>query len=435
MFSRSEKLFLLAYLTIQNHLGWLWKFIWNRRLRQGKETKETLKERQGVASIPRPKGPIFWMHGASLGEMQALMVLVNYLSPEFPDVSFLITTQTLSSRNVFLKTYASSRCIHQMFPQDHPKIVQCFLDYWKPNRACFFGEELWPTNLHLCFKNNIPLCVLDFHLSEKSYRIWKKAAAPLFRAVYKPLVQLWTSRIDCQKRFMAVTGQAMSVGPSLKWLASSLSYDEKELEHLRAYLFLDKDDSCQRPMVFASCIYPEEHDLIMNVYSTLKQSFPQLLLFYAPRRLEKISMPPQWKSHHRSKTPYPSAATDIFIIDTFGELGLFYALKPIVILGGSFFSKGGHNVLEPARMGCVVLHGPFMENNRESSLYLQEQKACFTIEEPILSEKLVTFLKLFLNHPTHRLQTQQRAFQALSDLSLKNQNFLENLKQHFFTLP
>jgi len=39
-------------------------------------------------------------------------------------------------------------------------------------------------------------------------------------------------------------------------------------------------------------------------------------------------------------------------------------LSPIVFMGGSLVPHGGQNLLEPARFGCALLHGPHVENFR-----------------------------------------------------------------------
>jgi len=47
-----------------------------RRLRRGKEHPDRMTERFGQASITRPPGPLVWVHGASVGEMLAVISLI-----------------------------------------------------------------------------------------------------------------------------------------------------------------------------------------------------------------------------------------------------------------------------------------------------------------------------------------------------------------------
>jgi 3-deoxy-D-manno-octulosonic-acid transferase len=43
-------------------------------------------------------------------------------------------------------------------------------------------------------------------------------------------------------------------------------------------------------------------------------------------------------------------------------LGLFDRLVPVVFMGGSLIPHGGQNLLEPAKIGCAIVHGPHMTN-------------------------------------------------------------------------
>ena len=61
----------------------------------------------------------------------------------------------------------------------------------------------------------------------------------------------------------------------------------------------------------------------------------------------------------------PDAATDIYVADTMGELGLIYRLAPIVFIGGSLVRHGGQNPIEPAKLGAAILHGPHVWNFAE----------------------------------------------------------------------
>jgi 3-deoxy-D-manno-octulosonic-acid transferase len=67
----------------------------------------------------------------------------------------------------------------------------------------------------------------------------------------------------------------------------------------------------------------------------------------------------------RSKGELPTADTELYIADTLGELGVFYRLCPLAVMGGTFVPHGGQNPLEPARLGAAVLSGPHIDNFRE----------------------------------------------------------------------
>jgi 3-deoxy-D-manno-octulosonic-acid transferase len=64
----------------------------------------------------------------------------------------------------------------------------------------------------------------------------------------------------------------------------------------------------------------------------------------------------------RSREELPSAATDIYVADTMGELGLFYRLSPVVFMGGSLVPHGGQNPIEAVKLGASIVHGPHVFN-------------------------------------------------------------------------
>jgi 3-deoxy-D-manno-octulosonic-acid transferase len=64
----------------------------------------------------------------------------------------------------------------------------------------------------------------------------------------------------------------------------------------------------------------------------------------------------------RSRGGQPGPETAVYICDTIGELGLFYRLAGVVLVGKSFVSGGGQNPIEPAKLASAILHGPQVAN-------------------------------------------------------------------------
>ena len=110
-----------------------------RRLKRGKEHPERLAERLGEASLERPKGPLIWVHAASVGEMLAAVPLIERLRAQ--GFAVLVTSGTVTSA-----TLAEQRLpdgvMHQFIPLDGPRFVQRFLDHWRPGLALFVESDL-----------------------------------------------------------------------------------------------------------------------------------------------------------------------------------------------------------------------------------------------------------------------------------------------------
>ena len=97
-----------------------------RRLKQGKEDPERLGERRGVASVPRPPGPLIWIHGASVGEVLAAAGLIDRLRAL--NVRILLTSGTVTSAAIVARRFPPD-VIHQYVPFDSPRFVSAFLDH------------------------------------------------------------------------------------------------------------------------------------------------------------------------------------------------------------------------------------------------------------------------------------------------------------------
>ena len=134
------------------------KSVLNRRLRSGKENPERIEERMGKPSIQRPSGTLYWFHGASIGESQSCLILIDRILKEESDAHILLTTGTLTSAKLVEKQ-SNKRIIHQFYPLDHPKWCSRFLDHWKPDAAFWMESELWPVMLRQIKERDIPGCI------------------------------------------------------------------------------------------------------------------------------------------------------------------------------------------------------------------------------------------------------------------------------------
>src|SRR6185312_10826384 len=64
------------------------------RLRRNKEDPNRLRERCGLSKIARPRGTLVWIHCASVGELNAVMPLIERLCRR---VFVLVTSGTVTS--------------------------------------------------------------------------------------------------------------------------------------------------------------------------------------------------------------------------------------------------------------------------------------------------------------------------------------------------
>ena len=144
------------------------------RLKRGKENPTRLAERFGEASLPRPTGPLIWVHGASVGEMLAVIPLIERLRAK--NFAVLMTSGTVTSATLAERRLPAG-ALHQFIPLDAPRFVGRFLDHWRPDLALFVESDLWPNLIVDCADREIPMILVNGRISERSFGRWRHRLA------------------------------------------------------------------------------------------------------------------------------------------------------------------------------------------------------------------------------------------------------------------
>ena len=141
------------------------------RLIKKKEHKNRFKEKFCFFSKTRKKGKVLWFHGASVGELQSVVPLIQKLEKNKKIKNILITTNTLSS-SIVVEKLNFKKVIHQFFPIDTNYHSKKFINYWKPSVAFFIDSEIWPNTIINLKKNKIPIIVVNGRITKKSFKRW-----------------------------------------------------------------------------------------------------------------------------------------------------------------------------------------------------------------------------------------------------------------------
>ena len=143
-----------------------------RRLSAGKEDTNRFPERRGIASRPRPFGPLVWMHAASVGEAQSALSLIEKMLRVRTDLHILVTTGTVTSAGI-LADRLPPRSFHQYVPVDRLPWVRRFLDHWEPDMAVWIESEFWPNLISETAERGIPAILVNGRISKKSVANWR----------------------------------------------------------------------------------------------------------------------------------------------------------------------------------------------------------------------------------------------------------------------
>jgi 3-deoxy-D-manno-octulosonic-acid transferase len=312
-----------------------------RRLRLGKEDPARIGERRGVSQDTRPHGPLVWIHGASVGEVLA------------------VTSGTVTSATIVAKRFPAD-IIHQYVPYDSPRYVARFLDHWRPSLALFIESDLWPNLILSSAARRLPMVLINGRMSHRSFPRWRRIAGTISALLGRFEVCLAQSRVDAE-RFAALGSRNVVTTGNLKLDVPAPPADPAKLERLMAV-------TRGRPIIVAASTHPGEEDILLEAHRKLAGSFPSLLSVIVPRhpnRGEAIAQAMVSSGRQvalRSHDELPTAATEIYVADTMGELGVFYRLAPIVFMGGSLVRHGGQNPIEAIKLGASIVHGPHVFN-------------------------------------------------------------------------
>jgi 3-deoxy-D-manno-octulosonic-acid transferase len=180
--------------------------------------------------------------------------------------------------------------------------------------------------------------------------------------------------------------------------------------------------------LFAST-HPGEEELAIEAFNALKRKYPSLLFILVPRHpvrtesigalLKEAGLSYVLRSDSNNKIPNEAS---FYIVDTIGETGLFFALSPITVMGGSFAKIGGHNLIEPAKLKSVVISGPhthkfkdIIEEFKESkaACFAENNKECIALIKDLLSNE--NLLNMYRKNAASLLASKKDIMKQVTD--------------------
>ena len=345
---------LRAYLALSRAIPLAAPMLLKRRLRRGKELADRWQEKLGQAGASRPKGPLVWLHAVGLGEVLALRGLIAAMAELAPEVEFLVTSTTRGSAEV-LAGNLPPRTRHQFLPLDAPRYLARFLDHWRPALSVWAEQDIWPGAVVATARRGIPLALVNARMNADAFarrRRWRGLYADLFARFRLIAAQ----DEGTAAHLVGLGARDVRLGASLKAAAPALTADPMALAAAREAL------AGRRAVLLASS-HPEDEAAL---FTALRGHPGAPLVLIAPRDASRGAEIATRAAEHglsstrRSQGMGPDA--EIWIVDTIGEMGIWYRLCPVSLIGGSFGATEGHNPWEAAALGSAILHGPRVTN-------------------------------------------------------------------------
>jgi 3-deoxy-D-manno-octulosonic-acid transferase len=378
--AKSRSLLLPAIRALSWVLDPIWRMVLAQRLHKGRETGTSVAQKCMMLPVERPDGCLIWGHAVGVGEVLALAGLFRQIGRRLPQASFLLTSSARSSGQALAGTGLPPRCVHQFAPIDTPRAVDRFLDEWRPDLGIWCEMDLWPVLLHATTERAIPRVLVNARLSESSFARRHRA-----RALYRPLLQgfeaiwtidqataAWLERLGADPQRLSVTGTTKAISPPLGCDPAELQRWQEAVGH--------------RPLWLFASSHVGEESLALAAHEILRRRHPDALLIIAPRypaRGEELAALCPRGSPRRSLDPQSlPGSSSVYVADTLGDLGLWYRLARVALIGGSFAPVGGHNPYEALTLGCVVLHGPQLFNFADSYRDLDSRGLARQVADP-----------------------------------------------------
>ena len=346
------------------------------RLFKRKEDYRSIKEKIGFNSKKRGIGSLIWFHGASVGEIKSIIPLILKLEKQNNIKKILITSNTLSSADVF-NNFKLKKTIHQFFPIDTNFITKKFIEYWSPSKVFFIDSEIWPNMILNIKKKKIPLILINGRITKKTFRRWNK-----FKNFSKEIF----SNFD-----LCLTSDKVSKNYLTKLKAKNIIYIGNlkftETKNKKINLSKNLDNFLNLKNSWcASSTHHNEEIICGKIHLKIRKKLKNLLTIIIPRhieRSEKIKIELEklgLKVFLHSNQKKIDFDTDIYLVNAYDKTKFFFNKCKNVFLGGSLINHGGQNPLEAARYDCNILHGPNIKNFNEIYQFLKEKNASYQVK-------------------------------------------------------
>ena len=269
---------LILYRILINIVFFISPIIIVYRLMRKKEDIKRFKEKLCFFSEKNIKGRLIWFHGASVGELQSVVPLIEKLEKNKKIKKILVTSNTLSSSKV-LQKLNFKKVTHQFFPIDTNFHSKKFLNYWKPSSAFFIDSEIWP-NMYLNLKQKkIPITLINGRITKKSFRRWK-FFSNFSKEIFNTL-DLCLSSSKLSKKYL------LKLGANKVKFLGNLKFAQSENAKINKTYGLKKLISSKK-IWCASSTHSTEEKFCGEVHKELKKKYKNLLTIIIPRHIERV---------------------------------------------------------------------------------------------------------------------------------------------------
>lgn len=374
--------------------------------------------------------PRIWLHGASAGDLLALSPMISRLRAAFPRAKIVISTMTNTGFLMGAERLAKQVDAVIYAPWDTWGATRRAVRAIAPDLVVLEYAEIWPNLIRASSRSGARIALTNGRFSSRNVPRYQA----FFSLIENPLhdIDLFLMREEDEAERALTLGappERVRVTGNTKFDALAPAGEAAEMPNLRNALGLQP---AAQVWILGST-HEGEEELLLGVYKTLLQTAPALKLIIAPRYIERAervrSLAEDAGLAVALRSKGNTQGAPVLVLDSIGELASAYKLATVVFVGGSFTTRGGQNILEPAAQGKPVLFGPHMENFRDSVQVLVGRGGIQVKD----AEHLTTVMRELLSRPAtidslgQMARAQVRQISGASDRNVSA--FLELLRK------
>jgi len=330
-----------------------WRTDWSGRLGKG----------EAITKQPGQKTILF--HAVSVGEVNLIRQLVSYLSAADSNLNIVIASTTNTGMATAEKTYGEQHTVVR-YPLDFSGAMSRFLGRIQPDLVATVELEVWPHLTAICKQRNIPVCVVNGRISDRSFPRYRQFAG-LFRPSFSRLsaaamqTQTYADRIT----ELGAPADGVCVLDTMKWDTAEIADQIPGAQDLARNMGIATD----RPVIVLGSTGDTEEKLLVDALQRNVSSQTQIII--VPRKPERFDEVARQFPGNVRRTEFGEDASrqpdeqQLFLVDTLGELRKVYSLADVVIVGRSFNRWGASDPIEPVALGKPTIIGPAYRNFRE----------------------------------------------------------------------
>jgi 3-deoxy-D-manno-octulosonic-acid transferase len=387
---------------------------------------------------------VMWIHAVSVGEINLCTQLIRALELRLPNIKFVVSTTTTTGM-AELRRRLPTHISKIYYPIDRRKFVGRALAVINPEAIVLVEAEIWPNFIWRAQKLGVPFFLANARLSDRSYRGYKR-----FGFLFRPLFASFAG-VGAQNETDAARLRDLGCRPETVHVVGSLKFDAAKLDERRTTdvpaLLRQLGVPPDAPILVGGSTHNGEEAILAEIAQRLRARFPKLFLVLVPRHFERGHKVGQQLRQRGMKFVYRNAIgantqlaegeVECLLVNTTGELRLFYEHATVVFIGKSLTAVGGQNPIEPAALGRAMVFGPNMQNFADIARSFAAENGAVQVHDPEALGKAIAGLLADENRRAELGRNAQRVVrQNLGAIDRTVAMILEKLKgRGIYILP